>query len=417
MAVEGGKKFHRRTRRRISRRCFSNITELALSQSLILVLLVVMAPSMVANTSISSLSQHTSASISTENVALLAGTSGGFRVCGIDRKQSSWFLELDARRHSVVRTLFNGAEVVSKNVEVHDTPDGCVYYGFRNVSRDLAGLYRFSDNHSELEFGAFLQVVTAIVPQTTHSRVDAGDAASFLPLPGKHPAAGRLHFRHSGLMRLFPHMVDKMSCNCVLFRHRKLSVIDCSKIDSVLGYDSLASCSIEFRVPVANYMRASNSRARLSLSNFIVQSTVGLSSQIPEATDHSRTYIVLIACILGLLLLVTASVFLLSRMARNVPALGHLQQVDKINSEKKKFVGETDVVKGLVDADCARMTGGARKTQPRFFLPKSSNSFDLFRYNGLSLIHNCDSDARALRFSSQHNRIWERFHKLYSVHS
>jgi hypothetical protein len=35
----------------------------------------------------------------------------------------------------------------------------------------------------------------------------------------------------------------------------------------------------------------------------------------------------------------------------------------------------------------------------------------------LRLISNCDCDARALRFSSQHNRNWKRFHRLYSVHS
>jgi hypothetical protein len=35
----------------------------------------------------------------------------------------------------------------------------------------------------------------------------------------------------------------------------------------------------------------------------------------------------------------------------------------------------------------------------------------------LSLISNCDCDARALRVSSQHNRNWKRFHRLYSVHS
>jgi hypothetical protein len=162
--------------------------------------------------------------ISVENVALTAGTSGGFTVCGVDLNQSSWHMEEDARKTFVDRTFSNGVDVASKNVIVQETSDGCVYYGFKNVSHDLAGFYRIRDKRNELDVGAFLQVVSVIVPRLSSNSSESVAVK---------PAVGQFYLSYSGLMEHVPCPDHRVRCNCTESRYNTISVVECSVTGSI----------------------------------------------------------------------------------------------------------------------------------------------------------------------------------------
>lgn len=133
-----------------------------------------------------------------QNIALLSGSTGGFNVRGCKMERASWMLEYDANGTYVNKPLFEGSISASDNIDVHETADNCVHFGFRNVSYKDAGYHLLYNEEYDSCVGAFLQVVS--------------------PSQLIHEEPRSYRFEHFGLMD-YDHCHDgpdyRVTCSCV----------------------------------------------------------------------------------------------------------------------------------------------------------------------------------------------------------